>query len=99
LLGLSSINSETNFPQPIHHINFDINLLGDCDVIVAELARRAGWTLKHKMIPEGHENEVSAVNEIDHVYSIKARGPASQPIKSEIKHEAFDSVVKKSEQA
>jgi NAD-dependent histone deacetylase SIR2 len=51
------------------------------------------------MIPEGHENEVSAVNEIDHVYSIKARGPASQPIKSEIKHEAFDSVVKKSEQA
>ncbi|OAK98595.1 SIR2-domain-containing protein [Phaeosphaeriaceae sp. SRC1lsM3a] len=80
--------------DPIHHINFDINLLGDCDVIVAELARRAGWILKHKMIPEDHQIEVSAVNEIDHVYSVKARGPASQPIKSEIKHDAFDSVVK-----
>lgn len=63
-------------------------------MIVAELARRAGWTLKHKMIPEGHENEIAAVNEIEHVYSVKARGSASQPIKSEIKHEAFDSVVK-----
>ncbi|KAH7095811.1 DHS-like NAD/FAD-binding domain-containing protein [Paraphoma chrysanthemicola] len=80
--------------DPIHHINFDINLLGDCDVIVAELARRAGWTLKHKMIPEGHENVVEAVDEVEHVYSVKARGPASQPIRSEIKHDAFDSVVK-----
>jgi NAD-dependent histone deacetylase SIR2 len=51
------------------------------------------------MIPEGHENEVSVVNEIDHVYSVKARGSASQPIMSEIKHKAFDSVVKKSEQS
>ncbi len=49
--------------QPIHHINFDINLLGDCDVIVAELARRAGWTLDHKMIPEGQEAEVGLVGE------------------------------------
>tara|TARA_R110002003_G_scaffold28_28_gene1747 strand:- start:4026 stop:5360 length:1335 start_codon:yes stop_codon:yes gene_type:complete len=86
--------NEANSEQPIHHINFDINLLGDCDVIVAELARRAGWTLKHKMIPEGHENVVEAVDEVEHVYSVKARGPASQPIKNEIKHEAFDSVVK-----
>jgi NAD-dependent histone deacetylase SIR2 len=99
LLGYRLEVLELTPPQPIHHINFDINLLGDCDVIVAELARRAGWTLTHKMIPEGHENEVSIVNEIDHVYSVKARGPASQPIKSEIKHEAFDSVVKKSGQA
>ncbi|KAI1842022.1 hypothetical protein JX265_001330 [Neoarthrinium moseri] len=36
---------------PVSHINFDIDLLGDCDVVVAELCRRAGWDLKHEMIP------------------------------------------------
>ncbi|KAL2172153.1 hypothetical protein VTG60DRAFT_154 [Thermothelomyces hinnuleus] len=38
---------------PVSHVNFDIDLLGDCDVVVAELCRRAGWELKHEMIPEG----------------------------------------------
>jgi NAD+-dependent protein deacetylase SIR2 len=36
---------------PVGHIDFDIDLLGDCDVVVTELARRAGWDLKHDMIP------------------------------------------------
>jgi NAD-dependent histone deacetylase SIR2 len=89
----SGLGMKANRVQPIHHINFDINLLGDCDVIVAELARRADWSLSHKMIPEGHENEVAAISEADHVYSVKAKGLASQPIKEEIKHEAFDSVA------
>lgn len=38
---------------PVSHVNFDIDLLGDCDVVVAELCRRAGWELKHEMVPEG----------------------------------------------
>ena len=25
------------------HIEFDVTLLGDCDVVVAELVRRLGW--------------------------------------------------------
>jgi NAD-dependent histone deacetylase SIR2 len=37
--------------QPIMHIEFDINLLGNCDTIVAEMCRRAGWELKHGMLP------------------------------------------------
>lgn len=36
---------------PVTHVNFDIDLLGDCDVVVAELCRRAGWDLKHSMVP------------------------------------------------
>jgi len=36
---------------PVTHINFDIDLLGDCDVVVAELCRRLGWDLQHSMIP------------------------------------------------
>ncbi|KAI9819748.1 MAG: NAD-dependent histone deacetylase sir2 [Phylliscum demangeonii] len=35
----------------VGHVNFDIELLGDCDVVVAELCRRAGWSLVHEMIP------------------------------------------------
>jgi NAD-dependent histone deacetylase SIR2 len=36
---------------PVSHINFDIDLLGDCDVVVAELCRRAGWEFSHPMVP------------------------------------------------
>ncbi|EFX01019.1 cytoskeleton assembly control protein [Grosmannia clavigera kw1407] len=40
---------------PVHHINFDIDLLGDCDVVVAELCRRLGWDLQHEMVPAGQK--------------------------------------------
>ncbi|ROV88500.1 hypothetical protein VSDG_09335 [Cytospora chrysosperma] len=43
---------------PVDHTNFDIDLLGDCDVVVAELCRRAGWDLVHDMVPEGQVVEV-----------------------------------------
>ncbi|KAH8598830.1 DHS-like NAD/FAD-binding domain-containing protein [Bisporella sp. PMI_857] len=36
--------------QPVTHVNFDIDLLGECDVVVAEICRRAGWDLKHSMV-------------------------------------------------
>ena len=48
-----------NVPQiyisrdPCRHINFDIELLGECDVICAELCKRAGWDLRHEMLPKG----------------------------------------------
>ena len=35
--------------DPCRHIAFDIELLGECDVIIAELCRRAGWKLEHEM--------------------------------------------------
>ncbi|KAG0337720.1 NAD-dependent histone deacetylase sir2 [Podila horticola] len=41
---------------PITHMDFDVQLLGDCDVIVAELCRMAGWELKHEKIPGGTSN-------------------------------------------
>ncbi|KAK4643392.1 NAD-dependent histone deacetylase sir2 [Podospora bellae-mahoneyi] len=47
--------------EAIGHNNFDIDLLGDCDVVVAELCRRAGWELGHEMVPEGQVVEVKAV--------------------------------------
>lgn len=38
--------------EAITHTRFDINLLGDCDVVVAELCRRLGWPLVHDMVPK-----------------------------------------------
>lgn len=43
---------------PVAHHNFDVDLLGDCDVVVAELCRRAGWDLRHEMIPDDQTIEV-----------------------------------------
>lgn len=43
---------------PVAHHNFDVDLLGDCDVVVAELCRRAGWDLRHEMIPADQRIEV-----------------------------------------
>ena len=56
------------FLQPCSHVEFDIDLLGDCDTVVTELARRAGWDLQHKMtwngdidvqLHEGHASRYS----------------------------------------
>ncbi|OJD14796.1 hypothetical protein AJ78_04884 [Emergomyces pasteurianus Ep9510] len=53
-----------NVPQilisrdPVSHIDFDIEMLGECDVVVSELCRRAGWDLEHEMIPKGQTVEV-----------------------------------------
>jgi NAD-dependent histone deacetylase SIR2 len=44
--------------DPIQHMNFDIDLLGECDVVVAELARRVGFPLQHDMIPVDQAVEV-----------------------------------------
>lgn len=72
--------------DPIHHINFDINLLGDCDAIVGELARRAGWTLSHKMLPENQEVNVKPVEDFEATFTVKIRNGQSSP-KTEVKVE------------
>ncbi|TAQ87187.1 hypothetical protein B7494_g4502 [Chlorociboria aeruginascens] len=43
---------------PVSHVNFDIDMLGDCDVVVTELCRRAGWNLEHEMIPDNQEVDI-----------------------------------------
>lgn len=36
-------------------------MLGDCDVVVSELCRRAGWEIKHDMITEDEKVVVEPV--------------------------------------
>ena len=47
------------------HVEFDVDLLGDCDTVVAELCRRAGWRgeggLRHEMVEEGGDVDVEGV--------------------------------------
>lgn len=48
------------------HLNFDVTLMGECDAVVAELARRAGWDLEHSMLPkEGGECDILPVEDRD----------------------------------
>ncbi|KAG0208244.1 NAD-dependent histone deacetylase sir2 [Mortierella sp. GBA30] len=41
---------------PNYHMEFDVQLLGNCDTIVAELCRMAGWELKHEKLLGGTSN-------------------------------------------
>ena len=44
--------------EPCSHVDFDVDMLGNCDTVVAELCRRAGWELEHEMIPQNMDVEV-----------------------------------------
>ena len=59
--------------QAVTHINFDIDLLGDCDVVVSELCRRLGWQLKHEMVPEGEVVDVKPVEGFPSRHTFEAR--------------------------
>lgn len=43
---------------PVSHVEFDVDMLGDCDAVVAELCRRAGWDLQHEMIPQDQKIDI-----------------------------------------
>ncbi|CAG8712482.1 12783_t:CDS:2 [Funneliformis caledonium] len=38
---------------PIKHMQFDVQLLGDCDIIIPELCRMLKWELVHEKLPGG----------------------------------------------
>lgn len=49
-------------------------MLGDCDVVVSELCRRAGWNLKHEMIPPGERVDVSPVEGYESRFEFNVAG-------------------------
>ncbi|KAF5860387.1 NAD-dependent histone deacetylase sir2 [Aspergillus alliaceus] len=57
---------------PVSHTGFDIDLLGDCDVVVSELCRRAGWDFQHEMIPPDEKVEITSEEgyESRHVFKV-----------------------------
>ncbi len=63
---------------PVSHINFDIDLLGDCDVVVAELCRRAGWDLQHEMIPPHQKVDVQLEEGYPSRHIFRSIGPKAE---------------------
>ncbi|KAF9887811.1 NAD-dependent histone deacetylase sir2 [Aspergillus nanangensis] len=59
---------------PVSHTSFDIDLLGDCDVVVSELCRRAGWEFKHEMIPPDEKVDITAVEGYESRHMFKVVG-------------------------
>ncbi|KAK2737166.1 NAD-dependent histone deacetylase sir2 [Myotisia sp. PD_48] len=57
---------------PVSHIGFDVDMIGDCDVVVAELCRRAGWVLTHEMIPKNQRVEVKLEEGFESRYTFTA---------------------------
>ncbi|KAL2021252.1 hypothetical protein VTK56DRAFT_7331 [Thermocarpiscus australiensis] len=68
---------------PVSHVNFDIDLLGDCDVVVAELCRRAGWQLQHEMIPEGQVVETRLAEGFTSRHIFTQLKPAPEAVEQE----------------
>ncbi|KAL9053453.1 MAG: hypothetical protein Q9162_004756 [Coniocarpon cinnabarinum] len=52
--------------EKVRHVNFDVTLLGDCDLITEELAKRLSWAFEHPMLKR---REVELV-ELDHAAAI-----------------------------
>ena len=53
------------------HVDFDVDLLGDCDVVVRELCERAGWELRHEMIDKTKELVVRQVEGWESRWEVK----------------------------
>lgn len=76
---------------PVSHIDFDVTLLGDCDLITAELARRAGWNLKHPMLPS-EAKKLEVVPEPDRVATWHVR-PEGEKDPAEVAKERGEAEV------
>lgn len=59
--------------EPIEHVNFDVQLLGQCDAVVSELCRRVGWELKHEMIPPDFAVSVEEFENSGHRWIVRAK--------------------------
>ncbi|KJZ74676.1 NAD-dependent protein deacetylase hst1 [Hirsutella minnesotensis 3608] len=65
--------------EAVSHINFDIDLLGDCDVVVAELCHRLGWPFEHEMVPKDQRINVHAEAGYKSRHVFEASRPTAQP--------------------
>ncbi|CAG8451721.1 3525_t:CDS:10 [Ambispora leptoticha] len=47
---------------PIKHMHFDVQLLGDCDIIIPELCRLLDWEIIHEKLPGGSTKTTPATS-------------------------------------
>lgn len=53
-------------------------LRGDCDIVVAELAKRAGWDLQHPMLPATREVDITADNQEKGIWLVEEKIATAQ---------------------
>jgi NAD+-dependent protein deacetylase SIR2 len=71
-IGKNPMGSEQN-----RRIDFDIQLLGECDVVVDMLAKRCGWDLRHDIIPEEVGFAIEPWAEMRHCHSVRRETAAA----------------------
>ena len=49
--------------------------MGNCDVVVNELCKRAEWKLEHEMIPENQQVDVQLADDHDSRWQFRTRKP------------------------
>ena len=49
--------------------------MGNCDVVVNELCKRAEWKLEHGMIPENQQVDIQLANDHDSRWQFRTRKP------------------------
>jgi NAD-dependent histone deacetylase SIR2 len=64
--------------EPIQHVDFDVQLLGNCDDVVVELARRTGWELKHEMVDQRVKMSVEGVEEYEHRWMVRKQAMSDE---------------------
>lgn len=64
--------------DPVGHLAFDIDLLGECDVVISALCKALGWELEHEMIPKDQKIDISAVPGLSSRHIFKQRYPETQ---------------------
>ncbi|KAF5870134.1 putative chromatin regulatory protein sir2 protein [Botrytis fragariae] len=65
--------------DPIGHLAFDIDLVGECDVVVSKICKELGWELKHSMIPKDQEIEIKTSPNYPHRHDFKQTHPKPEP--------------------
>ncbi|KAF7951533.1 hypothetical protein EAE96_006839 [Botrytis aclada] len=65
--------------DPIGHLAFDIDLVGECDVVVSKVCQELGWKLNHPMIPKDQEVEIKTHPEYPHRHVFIQTHPKPTP--------------------
>ena len=68
--------------EPTRHVECDVQLIGNCDDIVAELARRSGLVLTHEMVDKKAKMSVDKTEGAEHVWIVRKAGEAGEKVGS-----------------
>lgn len=72
------IGKKEMYPGKYKMVDFDIQLLGECDVVTEMLAKECGWNLKHDMLPKDTSPQVESFSGQRHIHYISREQKAAK---------------------